>query len=166
MKSLRISCQLFLYHTTGRPPCEVVNWKVYGIDQKRMQKGSTSLWGRELKDHGDPGSLCTAGSTSLWGRELKDGKGQKRRGRRIVDLLVRSWIESTIMKGAMADLVVDLLVRSWIERLSASSRSRQEPSRPPCEVVNWKHFAPGSPDTARSTSLWGRELKGQRHYSR
>ena len=100
-------------------------------------------------------------STSLWGRELKELFSPVCDRTDWVDLLVRSWIESTDLSiKNRQKVIVDLLVRSWIERhswevadlpllLSTSLWGRElkdtplqilcgTRSRPPCEVVNWK----------------------------
>ena len=101
-------------------------------------------------------------STSLWGRELKGQLRCFRKIRRVVDLLVRSWIErwkqiylsrqverrppcevvnwKTFAPTDSNIVTVDLLVRSWIERLHGSHETGSPYGRPPCEVVNWKIY--------------------------
>ena len=99
-------------------------------------------------------------STSLWGRELKVHR----------------------VHDSLANKLVDLLVRSWIERTLKDANGNRPDSRPPCEVVNWKitqrqtclrtlvdllvrswierSICVKRKRMTRSTSLWGRELKG------
>ena len=83
-----------LDYQSGRPPCEVVNWK--------------SLWKRyenfvERRPPCEVVNWKALSAQSLWKAE-------------IVDLLVRSWIERQQLLNVHNSQVVDLLVRSWIER--------------------------------------------------
>ena len=84
------------------------------------------------------GTTMTIKSTSLWGRELKASGISCFVKISLVDLLVRSWIESAGRELMKRYEKVDLLVRSWIERVL-------------CETFLL---------ITGSTSLWGRELKG------
>ena len=98
---------------------------------------STSLWGRELKDHDSSRQGLSPWSTSLWGRELK--------------VLYRIEL--------IPSLAVDLLVRSWIERLMilTALQKTQSTSLWGRELKDHDPDVPWEPDG--STSLWGRELK-------
>ena len=76
-------------------------------------------------------------STSLWGRELKgDLNGQRSTDFRRPPCEVVNWKDDNTFNLVVFD------------------------RRPPCEVVNWKlHCSKRNMVSARSTSLWGRELK-------
>ena len=100
----------------SRPPCEVVNWKVKGVQSVTKVTVSTSLWGRELKDNIDAHATAS----------------------RNVDLLVRSWIERTGSSGRstwMSRRPPCEVVNWKIQRVWKEINQR---CRPPCEVVNWK----------------------------
>ena len=123
--------------SSGRPPCEVVNWKDFKHFSYKNNITSTSLWGRELKENPQIRPKFAIKSTSLWGRELKDLKG--------CPVLVypgRPPCEVVNWKSLKPGAIV------WDDR------------RPPCEVVNWKSAVDDRGHFFWSTSLWGRELKG------
>ena len=65
----------------------------------------------------------------------------------MVDLLVRSWIESIFIAVSFCQVWVDLLVRSWIESFQFRRNILFIECRPPREVVNWKA-------TLLSNSAW------------
>ena len=98
---------------------------------------STSLWGRELKDWSaaqwPAESRRPPCEVVNWKNPVKHHMTEY-----MVDLLVRSWIERYDILHRHPTTLVDLLVRSWIERLL------------PLQLLI----------LSRSTSLWGRELKG------
>ena len=164
----------------GRPPCEVVNWKNFGIPKGKtgavdllvrswierkvltetwLVHQSTSLWGRELKDH----NCCNF--SILYRRPPCEVVNWKMYNRfRLYPLVRRPPCEVVNWKFiewlfSYANLV-DLLVRSWIERDSPLLFDVLGDSRPPCEVVNWKiNVILDYALEEGSTSLWGRELK-------
>ena len=86
---------------------------------------------------------------------------------KIVDLLVRSWVEmKTNGKNFLMQCRPPCEVVSWNYRNLPKGRAKM--GRPPCEVVSWNVINIIAVLSAtRSTSLWGRELKYSiRPYSR
>ena len=105
-----------LLNSFGRPPCEVVNWKA---DLQKVWEENICRPPCEVvnwKEYTIQKTICLSVSTSLWGRELKDFLLLVWSVRWLVDLLVRSWIESLLYREQENHKQVDLLVRSWIER--------------------------------------------------
>ena len=110
----------------GRPPCEVVNWKTRKSLFWWRAGSSTSLWGRELKDPRVRRSLPEVRRPPC---EVVNWKNSNDCFTMpvMVDLLVRSWIESLQRFFRHVDWTVDLLVRSWIESLIGAVRVCGEP---------------------------------------
>ena len=129
----KINQELQMYR---QPPCEAVSWNMKSWCSLESRSQSASLWGCELK------YIATRWS-------VHDP---------IVSLLVRLWVEISIVFFVPSGKVVSLLVRLWVEmmhlmccRFITSSASlwgcelkylciyQTHPWRcqPPCEAVSW-----------------------------
>ena len=98
---------------------------------------STSSWGRELKHKRLWRLGFWLGSTSSWGRELKRANGGIPIKAGLVDLFVRSWVETTLNHSYRIRTMVDLFVRSWVETCQSLQYRHTEYRRPLREVVSW-----------------------------
>ena len=125
-----------------RPLREVVSWNTSEVDEGRRNKLSTSSWGRELK-------LSRSSRTPVFSsrplrevvswnclgasyvveaqcRPLREVVSwniviiTQRAHRAVVDLFVRSWVETAFNAADWITGWVDLFVRSWVETLTPS----------------------------------------------
>ena len=133
--------------------------KDHDVARQEIVAASTSLWGRELKAVMVVDGVISSVSTSLWGRELKDHLSLLLLLPDTVDLLVRSWVERLPVHSDFSSHFVDLLVRSWVERYPLASRIFFD--EVDLLVRSWveRMITKQSISTVASTSLWGRELK-------
>ena len=150
-----------------RPLCEVVNWNMNSF--LCWIGGKVDLYVRSwIEITNNKCNREKSASTSMWGRELKWSWSRIRSRLALVDLYVRSWIEISLFFMWMlirqcrplCEVVnwnyqfvenegltfVDLYVRSWIEILMHIMQQRR-----------W---------AGRSTSMWGRELKFIKNWSK
>ena len=143
----------------SQPPCEAVSWNDLEWVVPWWESSSASLWGCELKFDG---SLDSALAT-------------------LVSLLVRLWVEMSMLiiywlkltsaslwgcelkflrkKGG---LQAEWSASLWGCELKSSQNTAksQEFGQPPCEAVSWNcwYIYQATPDIP-SASLWGCELK-------
>ena len=165
-----------------RPPCEVVNWKVLPMEvlMDHYCRPPCEVVNWKKRSHvGFGHHSCRPPCEVVNWKVVQDFRDMGL----LVDLLVRSWIESTRVSrtysssGSRPPCEVVNWKTPWVT--GAGSNTSRPPCevvnwknagnkitrvsicRPPCEVVNWKVTSSTkiSPDMM-STSLWGRELKG------
>ena len=159
-RELKVVDLLLQHFGQGRPPCEVVNWKILRVISWRYEggrppcevvnwKNQKSVGGRHEKSR--PPCEVVNWKTEEQAQEIRSH----------VDLLVRSWIErSLICKYLQTIRSTSLWGRELKERrLCVISIAGQSTSlwgrelkvlyshhlpicrcRPPCEVVNWKNL--------------------------